>query len=355
MQLTKEKFTTLQSLKYSGKILVLFVLLIIVCLVAISIGPADITFDYVSRILLSKIPGLASLITLDNIRASQQTIVLQIRLPRVLLASLVGIALASVGTTFQGLLKNPMADPYIIGISSGAALGAAIAIVSGLTLIIGYLAVPILAFLFALISIFTVYNLARVGHKVPVYNLLLSGIALSSFMSAIMSLLMVINSREMSQIIFWLLGSFSSSNWNHVQVATPIILFGVIGLNCFVRDLNVMLFGENTAQHLGIEVEKIKKIILILGSLTVATAVSVSGTIGFVGLIVPHGVRLVVGPNHRILMPVSAIVGGMFMVITDTFARSFLNGVEIPVGIITALFGGPFFIYLLKRKKMVNY
>jgi len=333
-----------------GKIAALTILLIFVCLTAITIGPADITLNQTWRILLSQMPVLGESITLDDVKISQQTIVLQIRLPRVLLAALVGIALAAVGATFQGLLKNPMADPYIIGVSSGAALGATIAIVTGLSAA-GYLAVPWMAFAGALISTYTVYNIARVGSRVPVYTLLLAGVALSAFMSAIMSFLMVLNSKEMQQVVFWLLGSFSARNWGHVQAAAPLIIIGVVVINCFARDLNIMLFGDHTAQHLGIDAEKTKKLLLTLGAFTAAAAVSVSGTIGFVGLIVPHGVRLVVGPDHRNLMPISALAGGIFMVITDTFARTFLGSMEIPVGIITAMLGGPFFIYLLKRKQ----
>lgn len=339
------------NLRPVGKIVALTILLIFVCLTAITIGPADITLNQTWRILLSQVPVLGESITLDDVKISQQTIVLQIRLPRVLLAALVGIALATVGAAFQGLLKNPMADPYIIGVSSGAALGATIAIVTGLSAVVGYLAVPWMAFAGALISTYTVYNIARVGSRVPVYTLLLAGVALSAFMSAIMSFLMVLNSKEMQQVVFWLLGSFSAKNWGHVQAAAPLIIIGVVAINCFARDLNIMLFGDHTAQHLGIDAEKTKKLLLTLGAFTAAAAVSVSGTIGFVGLIVPHGVRLVVGPDHRNLMPISALAGGIFMVITDTFARNFLGGVEIPVGIITAMLGGPFFIYLLKRKQ----
>lgn len=340
--------------KAVGKMLLLVPVLIFVCLFAVTVGPAEITLGQTIKVLLSQIPGLDTAYLFEDIGATQKTIVYDIRLPRVLLAALVGIALASVGATFQGLLRNPMADPYIIGVSSGAALGATIAIVTGLSALIGYLAVPWAAFLGSIASTFTVYHIARTGYGVPVYTLLLAGVALSAFLSAIMSLLMVINADEMRQIVFWLLGSFSGRNWGHVQAAAPLILIGTVALNCFARELNILLFGDHTAQHLGINVEKTKKILLVLGAFTAAAAVSVSGTIGFVGLIVPHGVRLVVGPDHRILLPVSAVAGGIFMVITDTFARTALAPAEIPVGIITALFGGPFFIYLLKRRKAVG-
>ncbi len=341
----------MQNSRVAGKMAVLIPLFVIVSLFAITMGPANITLGQTIKVLLSQIPGIDML---EGIKDTQKTIILDIRVPRVFLAALVGIALASVGTTFQGLLRNPMADPYIIGVSSGAALGATIAIVSGLSAVFGYFAVPWAAFVGSLISTLTVYHIARTGYGVPVYTLLLAGVALSAFMSAMMSLLMVINAEEMRHIIFWLLGSFSGRNWGHVQAAFPLIIFGMIALNCFARELNILLFGDHTAQNLGINVERTKKILLVLGAFTAAAAVSVSGTIGFVGLIVPHGVRLIVGPDHRVLLPVSAVAGGIFLVITDTFARTVLSPAEIPVGIITALFGGPFFIYLLKRRKMVG-
>ncbi len=326
----------------------------LIMIFAVTIGPANLNFFQATNIIGSKIPFIKNFTDLTNIKGSQETIILQVRLPRIILAALTGMALAAVGTTFQGLLKNPMADPYIIGVSSGSALGASLAIVTGVSLTLGYFMVPFAAFLGALVSIFTVYNIARVGNKIPIYNLLLSGVALSAFLSAITSLLMILNSNETNQILYWMLGSFSGKNWEHVRVAFPFISFGILALYFFSRELNLLLFGESTAQNLGINVEKTKKILLVLGSFTVASAVSVSGTIGFVGLIVPHSMRLIVGSDHRILIPIASLAGGIFMVFTDTIARTVLSPTEIPVGIITALFGGPFFIYLLKSKKTIG-
>ena len=328
--------------------------LLFIMIFAITIGPANITFFQVTNIVASKIPFLTDFLDIANIKGSQETIILQVRLPRIILAALTGMALAAVGTAFQGLLKNPMADPYIIGVSSGSALGASIAIVSGVSISLGYFMVPLAAFIGALISIFTVYNIARVGNKIPIYNLLLSGVALSAFLSALTSLLMILNSNETTQILYWMLGSFAGKTWEHVRIAFPFISFGILSLYFFARELNLLLFGESTAQNLGINVESTKKILLILGSFTVASAVAVSGTIGFVGLIIPHSMRLVVGSDHRILIPVASLAGGIFMVFTDTIARTVLSPGEIPVGIITALFGGPFFIYLLKNKKTMG-
>lgn len=331
----------------------LLLALTMVIIFSVTIGQADVSFMKAANIIGNKIPFLKNITDISGVKESQEIIILQIRLPRIILAALIGMALAAVGTTFQGLLKNPMADPYIIGVSSGSALGAALAIVSGISLSLGYFMVPLAAFAGALVSIFTVYNIARVGNKIPVYNLLLSGVALSSFLSALTSLLMILNSKETSQILYWMLGSFSGKTWEHVRIALPLIGIGIISLYFFSRELNLLLFGESTAQNLGVNVEKTKKILLILGSFTVASAVAVSGTIGFVGLIVPHATRLVTGSDHRILLPAASLAGGVFMVFADTIARTILSPAEIPVGIITALFGAPFFIYLLKSKKTI--
>lgn len=326
-------------------------LLIVIIIFSITVGPAGLTFREAFELIMAKIPGLKSLVDVSQYPVTHQTIVYQVRMPRVVLAALVGGALAAVGTTFQGLFKNPMADPYVIGVSSGAALGAAVAIVTGFSRILGMWALPVAAFLGAILTVVLVYQIARVGNKLPVFNLLLAGVALSSFMTAIMSFLMILHARELAQIIYWTLGSFAGKDWSQVRIAAPVILLGTGALWFFARELNAMLFGEETAQHLGIDAEKTKQIILVIAAITVASGVAVSGTIGFVGLIVPHTVRLLTGPDHRFLMPCAVLAGAAFMVATDTFARVALAPTEIPVGIITAMFGGPFFIYLLRKKK----
>lgn len=324
-----------------------------------------ITFSLVLILILSiiisttvgsvDIPLKDVLMTLTNFNASgigsiDEMIILQIRLPRIILAVLVGSALAVAGVVMQGLFKNPMADPYIIGISSGAALGASSTIVLGIT-VFGLYTISSMAFLGAIISSFVVYNIARVGGKVPVGTLLLSGIALASFLSAITALMTYLAGEKLHQIIFWLMGGLWNANWNQVMIAFPVICFGIIAVYIFARDLNIMLLGEEPAQHLGIEVESLKRIMLIIASLITGVAVSVSGIIGFVGLIIPHIVRILVGPDHRILIPASTLTGAIFLVWADTLARTIIAPTEIPVGIITALFGAPFFIYLLRRKK----
>lgn len=281
---------------------------------------------------------------------AEETIVYQIRLPRILLGASVGAALAIAGATMQGLFKNPMADPFIIGISSGAALGASLAIVLGADAF-GIYAIPLMAFLGATTAAFVVYNIARVGGKVPVETLLLAGIAVGAFLSAATSFMMYISGERLHQIILWMMGGLWVSNWAQVQMALPLICAGMLALYLFAKDLNVMLLGEEPAQHLGIGVESLKKIVLVCASLVTAVAVSVSGLIGFVGLIIPHMVRILTGPDHRILLPASALVGSIFLVWADTLARTIITPTELPVGIITALFGAPFFVYLLRTRK----
>jgi len=328
-----------------------FLVLGAVTLFSLTVGPAGITMKEAFDLLLAKVPGLGRLVDISQYPQTHQVIIYQVRAPRVVLAVLVGGALAAVGTTFQGLFKNPMADPYVIGVSSGAALGAAVGIVTGFSRVLGMWALPTAAFAGALLTTVLVYNLARVGNKLPVFNLLLAGVALSSFMTAIMSFLMILHARELAQIIYWTLGSFAGKDWSQVRVAAPVIIAGTAVLWFFARELNAMLFGEETARTLGVDPEKVKKALLVVAAVTVSGAVAVSGTIGFVGLIVPHTVRLLTGPDHRILLPCAVLAGGAFMVATDIFARVALAPTEIPVGIITALFGGPFFIYLLRKKK----
>ncbi|WP_406244111.1 FecCD family ABC transporter permease [Tissierella carlieri] len=315
-------------------------------------GTANISSIDTFRIVGSKLPIIKKYIDVSDIEKSHQTIIWSIRLPRVLLGILVGASLSMAGTAFQGIFKNPMADPYVIGISSGAALGASIAIILGVNIaFINISTISIFAFIGALGAVFTVYNIARIKNKVPVTTLLLAGIAIGQFLTAIMSFLMVIYSKDMAKIIYWTLGSLAGKGWEPlIKISIPVII-SMIFINFFARDLNIMLTGEESAQSLGVDVEKTKIYILILGTFMVSMVVSIAGIIGFVGLIIPHIVRIILGPDNRIILPASAFVGGIFMVSADTIARTIISPVEIPVGIITALFGGPFFLYLLRKSK----
>ncbi len=337
---------------------IIFSLIVLVSIsipLTMAVGDADIPPGEIMEMLspsclIGIITGIVNGNELNELSLStHERIIFQLRLPRVLLGLLVGAALSVSGVVMQGLFKNPMADPYIIGISSGAGLGATICIVSSGIAAFGY-ARPLMAFMGAIAAIFLVYNIARVGGKVPVDTLLLSGIAVSYFLSAITSFLMYM-SDNLHQIIFWLMGGLDGIMWIHVKILFPIIFFGILTIYFFSRDMNVMLLGEESAQHLGIEVEQFKRLMMVLASMITAAAVSVSGLIGFVGLMIPHIMRLLFGPDHRILIPSSALAGGIFLVWTDTLARTILAPTELPVGILTAFFGAPFFIYLLKSRK----
>lgn len=317
-----------------------------------TIGTADVSIMDTFRIIGSKLPIINKYIDLSQISDAYRTIIWSIRLPRVLLGVLVGASLSTAGAAFQGMLRNPMADPYILGISSGAALGASISIVFNLDVqILGFSTIAVFAFMGGLATVFIVYNIAKVKQKVPITTLLLSGVAVGQFLTAIMSFLMVTYSKDMNKIIYWTLGSLAGKGWEPLmRISIPIVL-SIIAMNFFARDLNIMLTGEESAHSLGVEVEKTKLLLLILGTFMTSMVVSISGIIGFVGLIIPHIVRIIVGPDHRILLPASGFIGGIFMIFADTIARTIISPMEIPVGIITAMFGGPFFIYLLRKRK----
>lgn len=321
---------------------------VVVIIVATTLGVADISFLDTMKVLMDRIPFVN--MDLEGIRPSSMIIVWSIRFPRVLLALLVGGALAICGASYQGMFKNPMADPFILGVSSGAALGATIGIVFRFSFrFLGLDSISLMAFAGAIASLFLVYNISKVGNKVPVNTLLLSGIAIGQFLSAIVSLLMIF-SDEINRVVFWIMGSFNAKSWTQLLVVFPYVAIGSILLFLQHRELDIMLLGEDTAAQLGVNTDFLKKKVLVLTAVITAAAVSVTGIIGFVGLIVPHVVRTVTGPKHRRLIPYSFLTGGLFMIFCDTLART-LTGQEIPVGIITSLFGGPFFIYLLKKRK----
>jgi iron complex transport system permease protein len=282
--------------------------------------------------------------------AAQETIFLQLRLPRALLAYTVGAALAVAGCSLQGVFKNPMADPFVLGISSGAALGATIAMAAGLGITAaGIGGTTVFAFLFALIAIFVVYSLSRIRGKVSTFSLLLSGIALSSLLSAIIYIIMLINRDKMEHIILWNMGSVASATWDKFFVTLPFIVVCSALLMFYAKPMNILLHGDEISQSLGVDSHKVRRNMIVLTSLLAAAAVSVSGIIGFVGLMIPHLLRMIIGPDNRKLLPLSFFAGGAYLLIADTIAKIIVPSVEIPVGIITAIFGVPFFIYLLRR------
>ncbi|UZQ85155.1 iron ABC transporter permease [Thermoclostridium stercorarium] len=337
---------------YGIFLIVLSALLVLVAAASLFLGTANIRYGDVFRILLHHIPGMENRISMDGIPDSAVTIIVKLRLTRVILAMLVGAGLAAVGSTMQCLFRNPMAEPGLLGISSGAGLGATIAIVIGAnTTFFGMGSAAIAAFVGAMSTILVVYNISRTGSKISPTVLILAGTAVSFMNSAIIQLIMVFRRDRMDYIILWTMGSFTTSGWNKILILFPFLVIGITILLLYARQLNVISTGEETAQSLGIEVEKVKKILLAVCSMITAACVSTSGIIGFVGLIIPHVFRLVVGSDQRILLPYSIVGGAAFLVICDTLARIIAPPAEIPVGAITAVFGSPFFIALLIRSK----
>ena len=276
-------------------------------------------------------------------------IIWNIRVPRVLLAGLVGAALATAGTAMQAVFRNSMADPFIIGVSSGAAVGAASASLFGLAAIFGIFSLPMLAFAGALVTVYVVYRLGTVRGRVLVDTLLLSGVAVAAFLGAVVSFMIYVAQQQYHQLAFWLLGSIEFASWPKILIIAAPIILGSIVVFLFARELNTLLLGEETAHNLGADPEFTKKLMLAVAALMTSAAVAFTGIIGFVGLMVPHMMRLIVGADHRILVPVSCLAGAIFLIWTDALSRSLIN---LPVGIITALFGGPFFVILLRHRKI---
>jgi len=316
-----------------------------------TVGAANITFIEALKILSAKLPALGTFFS-SSLDDTHKLIVLNIRLPRILLAAVVGTGLSVVGAAMQGMFKNPMADPGVIGVSSGAALGATIAIASGFQkFIFGIGLVTLASFLGAIATTIIVYSIAKVGGKLPTANLLLSGVAVSFLFSSVTSIIMIFKHDQIQNIVMWTMGSLSAASWKQLEVIAPAVIFGSIIVLAFSRDLNLLSTGNDTAKSLGVEAENVKKLLLVISSLLIGACVSVSGIIGFVGLVIPHVIRLVLGSDHRVVLPFSAIGGALFLVICDTLARNLIPPAEIPVGAITSLFGAPFFIYLLVKSK----
>jgi len=330
-------------------------LLVAVALASATIGYADVGPLAVARVVLNAVAvptvdgvGLGWWYPFSyDVAPTTRTIVRRIRLPRIALGAIVGFALALAGTVMQGFFRNPMADPSIIGVSTGAAVGAVAFIVFPLAIPYG---LPAFAFVGALLAAFGVYLIATEGGRTPVATLLLAGVAIQAFLGAVISYLLLQAGDGLETALYWLMGHLQHSSWWRVTVALPVVVLLFVLLLAYARDLNVLLLGEEDAHTLGIEVERTKRLLLAASSLVTAAAVAVAGVIGFVGLIVPHMMRLLVGPDHRILLPTSALAGAVFLVATDTVAR--MGPAEMPVGIITAALGAPFFLYLLREREV---
>ncbi|MEH7307177.1 FecCD family ABC transporter permease [Neobacillus drentensis] len=346
----------LSILKFLNNKFVAYILagifLVLSIILGISIGTISVPILTIIKIISAKLFGFISLETIDPMYSS---IVLSIRLPRVILSGLVGASLAIAGAAFQGLLRNPLADPYTLGVSSGASVGAVLTLFFQLSIpFIGSFTLPLLSILFSFFTIFLVLTFAsKIERTLRVETIILTGIIFSSFLGAIISLMIALTGDELRQIIGWLLGSVSMRGWDYIKIILPFFVIGSCLLIFNAKELNAMSFGEERAQHLGVNVHKKKLIILTAGSILTGAAVAVSGTIGFVGLVIPHLSRLLWGPDHRHLLPLSIITGSGFLILADLISRTIISPTELPIGVITALIGAPIFgIILLQRKKM---
>ncbi len=335
----------------TGYLVVFFTLFhVLMMMVSLSLGYIDIPIKEIIAVLYGKIT--ADFQILNNINATYLAVILDVRLPRILTCAGVGAALAVSGSLFQGILLNPLADPYTLGISAGAAFGASVAILLNFTA--AYVSVPLFAFIGACTTLFVVMFLSY-SSKNPMAglssnNLILSGIIVGAILSAGISFLKFIANEQVSVIIFWLMGSFASKTWFDFQIVTLFLFVGFAVSLFYARDLNLISLGEKSAASLGVDLKKTKIILLATGSLLAAVCVSVSGIIGFVGLLIPHMVRFITGPDNRKLIPLSMLAGASLLLFADTVTRAVLPH-EIPIGVLTALTGGPLFCWIFKKNR----
>ena len=334
-------------------------LLVLVVLAAgsgsVRLGPAEVLaasgrgLEASLRDLVGLAPAPQAAVA-DPGRRVADTIVWQIRLPRVALAALVGAALALAGAGFQGVFRNPLADPYLLGAASGAGFAASLVMVAGGTLgLLGRFSVPLAAFVGASATVLVVVALARRGWTLPVVPMVLAGVVVGSCLAAGTSFVLLASREQAAGILTWLLGSLAFASWERVGSVLPLVLVAAVALVSAARALDVLQLGESAAAQVGVPVEALKLTVVAAGTLATAAAVSVAGVIGFVGLVVPHAVRLALGPDHRRLVPIAALWGAGFMVLADLVARTVIAPAELPVGVVTALVGAPFFLMLLRR------
>jgi len=324
-------------------------MLVVVILLSLSIGAVTITLDRFNF-------ALHQLLTLPQAEWGYETVIIwQLRFPRTLLAAAVGAALATAGAVLQGLLHNGMADSHVLGVSSGASLGASIAMLLGLRIgFLGLGAITPMAFIGSIVTLVIVISISRRIAGKSTLGLLLAGIAMSSFLSSLVSLIVYFSGERIQPLVFWLMGGFSARNWNHFLAVIPYLAGGYFITYIYHRYLTAISLSDATAHNLGVNVEKVRLILLCCSALLTAASVAVSGGIGFVGLMIPHIGKIFVGHNYRLLLPTSALFGAIFLVVADLLARTIIRPAELPVGIITALCGGPFFLYLLaKRRKEI--
>lgn len=329
-------------------------LLCMTLVICVGFGSVSVPAEEIIAIFAHRLPVIGSMVE-PQWSAASETIVMQVRLPRVLLGLLVGSTLAVAGAAFQGVLRNPLADPFTLGVSSGSAVGAAVLIFFGWQFSwIGIFTLPVVAFTTGALTLGIVLWLAREQGKIPAESLILSGVVMQSFLGAIVSFLTAMSKKTINEIMYWTMGSLNLRGWSYTAILLPYLLAGLIFLWSQARSLNLLALGEKQAAHSGLHVERTKILTLLVATLMTAAAVSVSGVIGFVGLVIPHMIRLFTGSDYRLIIPLSALGGGIFMMWSDLAARSLLAPTEIPLGVITAFIGAPFFGYLLYRKKKVR-
>ncbi|MGZ8605484.1 MAG: FecCD family ABC transporter permease [Actinomycetota bacterium] len=335
------------AVRYRRLLAALAVALVAAVLLGVAVGSVWVSPSSTLRLAVWKL-GLTD--RPEDVTHAAEVIVLQLRLPRVLLAAIVGAALAASGAVFQGLFRNALADPAIIGVSSGAALGAVLVIVTVGSGSLGALGLPVAAFAGAMVTAFAVYRLARIGPTVHVATLLLAGIAIAAVISSLMSLVMSFSGEDIRDIYAWLLGGLVAEGWRSIAIVLPVVVLGLAGAVLVAHELNLVALGEERAAQLGVEVDRLKRRSIAVGALLAAGAVSVAGVVGFVGLMTPHLLRLVIGADHRRLLPASVLGGATLLILADLVARTVIAPSELPVGVVTALLGGPFFLFLLRRQ-----
>ncbi|HIJ80048.1 MAG TPA: iron ABC transporter permease [Deltaproteobacteria bacterium] len=339
------------SMHSSGKYWLLLcglaALVVATIVVSAGMGYVGITPGDVALVVWAKLSGSPAL--LEGMDRVAPFVIMDVRLPRILTATLVGAGLAMSGVIYQGILLNPLADPYTLGISSGAAFGASLALLANLTLL-GTFSVPLFAFVGAVATLFVVLYLSTFNGQMSANTLILSGVIVGAILAAGISFLKYLADEQVAVIIFWLMGSFASRSWHDVLLVAIALAFGLLVALYYARDLNIMSLGGRSSDSLGVETKRVRITLLVSASLVTAICVSVSGIIGFIGLIVPHLMRFLVGPDNRKLLPVSILAGAGLLLVADTFTRAVLPA-EVPIGVLTALIGGPFFCVIFRKRQ----
>ena len=326
------------------RLLILSVVLVIAAILSLGVGAVTISPGRILQILLAD-RG-------NSLASTEMTIIWELRLPRLLLACFVGAGLGTAGAGYQGLFRNPLADPFVIGASSGAALGATLAIVNGWQgSSLGLACIPAASLIGSLGAVAIVYSVASVGRQIPILSLLLAGVAISSLLGAVVSLLMFLHEEKLMTIFGWLMGSLSGRGWATLWSTAPLILIGSSLLWLRSRALDALTFGEESAASLGLNLSRLRRTIVLSASLITAASVAGGGIIGFVGLIAPHMARSLVGARHAMVIPMSGVLGALLLLLADDFARTIVAPAELPVGVVTALLGSPFFLFLLKTRQ----